>query len=341
VIKGKSILIFGGTGSLGQALIRRLSESNHLILFSRDEAKHWTIRNQLTSNQNISFAVGDIRDKNRVSECLRIFNPDIVIIAAALKQVDTCELSPFESIQTNVLGINNVIQCTLEMETQLPSLESVLLVSTDKACAPTNVYGMCKAISERLITSSMKSSKRVRYLGVRYGNVLESRGSIIPLFKYQVIHGSSLTVTDLDMTRFIMTLDESIDLIGAALSDGESGEIWLPKIRSMRIRDLAEIFAKKYKKKIEVIGIRPGEKLHEDLISQTESLRIRYEDPYFKMVPSFTKNISTTAFSYSSADDLLTIQELEDFLNSLNIFEENLDDLVGLRIEEIRTGELD
>jgi UDP-glucose 4-epimerase len=137
-----------------------------------------------------------------------------------------------------------------------------------------------------------------------------------------------------------MTLDESIDLISAALNNGESGEIWLPKIRSMRIRDLAEIFAKKYTKKIEVIGIRPGEKMHEDLISQTESLRIRFENPYYKMSPSFTKNISTTPFSYSSADDLLTIQELEGFLNSLNIFEENLDDLVGLRIEEIRTGEL-
>ena len=283
--------------------------------------------------------MGDIRDKNRVSECLRVFNPDIVIIAAALKQVDTCEMSPFESIQTNVLGINNVIQCTLEMETQLLSLESVLLVSTDKACAPTNVYGMCKAISERLITSSMKSSKRVKYLGVRYGNVLESRGSIIPLFKYQVSHGDSLTVTDLDMTRFIMTLDESIDLIVAALNNADSGEIWLPKIRSMRIRDLAEIFAKKYTKEIKVVGIRPGEKMHEDLISQTESLRVRYEDPYFKMSPSFIKNISTSAFSYSSIDDLLTIQELEDFLNSLNIFEDNLDSLVGLRIEEIRTGE--
>ena len=321
-------------------MIRRLSESNHLILFSRDEAKHWTIRNQLTSKQNISFAVGDIRDKNRVSECLRVFNPDIVIIAAALKQVDTCEMSPFESIQTNVLGINNVIQCTLEMETQLLSLESVLLVSTDKACAPTNVYGMCKAISERLITSSMKSSKRVKYLGVRYGNVLESRGSIIPLFKYQVSHGDSLTVTDLDMTRFIMTLDESIDLIVAALNNADSGEIWLPKIRSMRIRDLADIFAKKYTKEIKVVGIRPGEKMHEDLISQTESLRVRYEDPYFKMSPSFIKNISMSPFSYSSIDDLLTIQELEDFLNSLNIFEDNLDSLVGLRIEEIRTGEL-
>lgn len=340
MIKGKSILIFGGTGSLGQALIRRLSETNHLILFSRDEAKHWTIRNQLTTKQNISFAVGDIRDKNRVSECLRFFNPNIVIIAAALKQVDTCELSPFESIQTNVMGINNIVQCTLEIEAQLTSLESVLLVSTDKACAPTNVYGMCKAISERLITSSMKSSKRVKYLGVRYGNVLESRGSIIPLFKYQVANRNSITVTDLDMTRFIMTLDESIDLIGAALNNGDSGEIWLPKIRSMRIRDLAEIFANKYKKKIEVIGIRPGEKMHEDLISHTESLRIRYEDPYFKMSPAFAKNISATSFSYSSADDLLTMKELENFLISLNVFEENLDNLVGLKIEEIRTGEL-
>ena len=151
VLENKTVLIFGGTGSLGQALIRRLSEKNHLILFSRDEAKHWTIKNHLGPNQNISFAVGDIRDKQRVSDVLRGFNPQVIIIAAALKQVDTCENSPYESIQTNVLGVKNVIESALELEYQLTNLETVLLVSTDKACAPTNVYGMCKAIGERIV----------------------------------------------------------------------------------------------------------------------------------------------------------------------------------------------
>ncbi|MEK7802620.1 MAG: polysaccharide biosynthesis protein, partial [Pseudomonadota bacterium] len=186
--QNKKILIIGGTGSLGRALIRRLSEDNEIIVYSRDEAKHWTIRNQLTPKQNVQFEVGDIRDANRVEEIILKVKPHIILIAAALKQVDTCERSPFESIQTNTLGIHNVINAVVRQEDRLTTLETVLMVSTDKACAPTNVYGMCKAISERVVTSQSISGSSIKFVGVRYGNVLESRGSIIPLFRWQADH---------------------------------------------------------------------------------------------------------------------------------------------------------
>jgi len=152
------VLIFGGTGSLGRALVRRLSAHNSLMLYSRDEAKHWTIRNQV-GPADISYAVGDIRDGARVEEALLRFQPTTVIIAAALKQVDVCEMTPFESVQTNVLGIKNVVAAVSRQVDRLPALETVLMVSTDKACAPTSVYGMCKALAERLVTSQFWRSR--------------------------------------------------------------------------------------------------------------------------------------------------------------------------------------
>ena len=210
-ICGKRVLIFGGTGSLGLTLIRRLVGDCFISVFSRDEAKHWTIKNQY-KNSNLNFYVGDIRDYERVSDVLNKENPDIVIIASALKQVDTCELSPEESIKTNIVGPKNVVNAVINNKKNL-SCDTVLFVSTDKACEPVNVYGMSKAISERVVTSNEMFHDDIRFLGVRYGNVLESRGSIIPLFKHQSLNSDCLTVTHKDMTRFLMTLDQSVDLI--------------------------------------------------------------------------------------------------------------------------------
>ena len=180
----KKFLIFGGTGSLGKKLIDRLLPTNNVVVYSRDEAKHWTCRNALTNSdlkdrtQHLQFFVGDVRDRDRVSDTIRQVRPDIVIIAAALKQVDTCELSPSESIMTNLIGTQNIIDAVNKSN----AVSSVMFVSTDKACSPVNVYGMCKATSERIVTSQAQSGRSdVRYLVVRYGNVLESRGSIIPL----------------------------------------------------------------------------------------------------------------------------------------------------------------
>ena len=334
----QKIIIFGGTGSLGKALIRRLASKNELILFSRDEAKHWTIKNQLLEKHNVKFVVGDIRDLKRIEETMLKHNPTLVIIAAALKQVDTCEVSPYESVQTNILGIKNIIDSILSNLSNLPALETVLMVSTDKACAPANVYGMCKSIAERLITSSSIGLVKPKFIGVRYGNVLESRGSIIPLFRYQAESQNSFTVTHPEMTRFIMTLDQSIDLIEKTINGANSGEIWLPKLKSMKIYDLAEIFSNKFSKPIEMIGVRPGEKLHEDLISDSESFRVIDEGETLRMLPShITLKKMNKLFHYSSNQDVLSRNELEHYLNQIKIFDQSIDQFEGKEIEEIRT----
>ncbi len=336
LLQDKKILVFGGTGSLGHALIRRLSIANRLHIFSRDEAKHWTIRNRLNTNQQVDFVVGDIRDHRRVHSVIRQFKPDIVIIAAALKQVDTCELSPYESIQTNILGIHNVVQSVLDLDREITEGLTVLMVSTDKACAPTNVYGMSKAISERLVTSSSAASDSVRFIGVRYGNVLDSRGSILPLFRFQAQQRQSITVTHQEMTRFIMTLDESIDLIESTILGATTGQIWLPKLKSMRILDLAKIFAERHSLEIAVTGIRPGEKLHEELISEAESLRvIDDKSKFFKMNPSNSTLTSQLLFNYSSEDYLVSPKDLESSLDKLEMLSRPLSDFVGREIEEI------
>jgi FlaA1/EpsC-like NDP-sugar epimerase len=338
-LSGKKILIFGGTGSLGRALIKRLSADNQLILFSRDEAKHWTIKNQLVHKDNVKFVVGDIRDNARVEEALIRYNPNAVVIASALKQVDTCELSPYESVQTNILGIRNVVDAVTHHADRLTDLDAVLMVSTDKACAPANVYGMCKAVAERLVTSSCIAMDRPRFIGVRYGNVLESRGSIIPLFRYQGEFQSSFTVTHPEMTRFIMTLDQSIDLIVSTILGAKSGEMWLPKLKSMRIMDLAEVFSERYKKPIEIVGIRPGEKLHEDLISRPESVRVRDEAGFFKMSPAHSDILlDSKIFDYASDQDVLPKQELAAYLDQLGIFTHSMDQFLGREIEEIKTS---
>ena len=335
-LHNKRILVFGGTGSLGRALIRRLSNTNHLCVFSRDEAKHWTIKNQLLSNQRVEFHVGDIRDLWRVETVIRQFNPEVIVIAAALKHVDTCEQSPQESIATNILGVNNVVQSVLRIERELSEPATVLMVSTDKACAPTNVYGMSKAISERIVTSSATVTSLTRFIGVRYGNVLESRGSIVPLFRFQAQQRKPLTVTHEDMTRFIMTLDQSIDLIESAVLYANSGQIWLPKLNSMRIIELAEIFSHRYSLDKVITGMRPGEKIHEELISEAESTRVIDDDTkYFKLNSSLSSEGSRSLFNFSSADRLVSLQELEHLLDSLGVFDLPLNYFIGREIEEI------
>lgn len=331
-------LILGGTGSLGKKLIDRLviHDCNTVAVYSRDEAKHWTIKNELHNQTNLKFYVGDIRDINRIKDVIRQYEPTVIIVASALKQVDTCELSPNESVMTNLLGTQNVINAVNEINPQY--VKSVLFVSTDKACAPVNVYGMCKAISERIVTSQAQTGlSHIKYLCVRYGNVLESRGSIIPLFKYQAENAEYLTVTDPRMTRFVMTLDDSVDLIMNALALGESGQTWIPHLPSMNINDLAEIFASEFNKQVKITGQRPGEKLHEDLINESESTRVisdKNNSKYHILSPAFNVG-KTLAFTYSSADSVMTKQELKEHLAKLKILDMPLKDFKGRNIEEI------
>jgi UDP-glucose 4-epimerase len=334
----QTILIFGGTGSLGKTLINRFYKRNKLVIFSRDEAKHWTIKNELKSQKNIRFNIGDIRDQERVDKAFLEFNPSIVIIASAIKQIDTCEQSPFESIKTNILGINNVINSTVRYADRLKKLNSVLFVSTDKACSPSNVYGMSKSLAERLVTNFSNKNKNIRYIAVRYGNVLESRGSILPLFRFQAEFKRHLTVTHTNMTRFIMTLEESADLIVAALLGAKSGELWLPKLKSMKIIDLAEIFSERYSKPIKIVGIRPGEKLHEELISYSESMRVQFKNNIYIMQSSLKNiNLNKKMFNYSSNQDLISKKELKAYLKSIKVFDKPLDQFIGKKIDDLKT----
>jgi len=345
-------LIIGGTGSLGRKLIERLLPLGDVAVYSRDEAKHWTIRNELQTNSlsdrrgALEFYVGDVRDPRRVTDVIRQYRPETIIVAAALKQVDTCELSPSESVLTNLIGTQNVTDAvnTLPMAHGI----TVLFVSTDKACAPVNVYGMCKAISERIVTSQARTEPgTARFMAVRYGNVLESRGSIIPLFKYQAEHADFITVTDPDMTRFVMTLSGAVDLIQLALKHGNSGETWIPVLPSMRIGDLAEIFSESSGKPIKIIGLRPGEKLHEDLINESESHRVdRWSSPEYAGVGFVTNFIIKPAylagtakkFTYASSDSVLPKDVLNDHLTKLGILARPLEQFKGLTIEEIITS---
>lgn len=339
-------LIFGGTGSLGRKLIERLLPARYgVAVYSRDEAKHWTIKNELSAGplaqelNFLKFFVGDIRDLSRVKEIIRQYRPETIIIAAALKQVDTCELSPGESVLTNLIGTQNVIDAVADV--QHPP-KAVLFVSTDKACSPVNVYGMCKAISERVVTSqALTGVQGVKYLVVRYGNVLESRGSIIPLFKHQAEKGEFLTVTDPEMTRYVMTLDDSVNLIQKALRYGESGETWIPCLPAMKIGDLADVFSKRYNKPVKVIGLRPGEKKHEDLVNESESVRTKKVSPpvgfNYIIDPAF-KAGAGTRFTYSSSDDVMDRAALEQYLNQLGILDKPLNEFKGLAIEEIVTN---
>ena len=334
-MNSKKILVFGGTGSLGKTLIKRLGADNEVAVFSRDEEKHWTIKNHY-KGYNLRFFVGDIRDYSRVKDVINTYRPDDLIIASALKQVDTCELSPDESIKTNILGIQNVVDA---VENTIHDNMRVCMVSTDKACSPVNVYGMCKAIAERVVLSrSLHSNKNVKFVATRYGNVLESRGSIIPLFKYQAQTADHLTITHPEMTRFVMTLDESVDLIMHALINGQSGQTWIPKLRAMKIIDLAEIFSERYSKGINTIGIRPGEKLHESLISHAESIRtVDVGDRYYIEPSHAVVKEDCRMFEYTSESDNLNKAQLDSYLDGLGIFEKSLSTFIGKSIEEIKS----
>lgn len=320
-MKNKKILIFGGSGSLGNILIENLVNENKISVFSRDESKHWKIRNKVKS-PNLSFIIGDIRDYSRVRESIIKEKPNIIIIASALKYVDVCELSPQESILTNVNGPKNVVNAVVDKIGVLQDLETVLMVSTDKACSPINVYGMCKAISERVTIDNSRYFERPKFVVTRYGNVLESRGSIIPLFKHQAQSESDkfFTLTNKSMTRFLMTLQESVDLIVNAIENGNSGETWIPKLKSMRVVDLAELFSEVYNKPVKVIGIRPGEKIHESLVNETESLRTIDTVQNYIIKPIHEDFVYSDIFSYNSSSDIMSKNELFNYLKTLGIF---------------------
>lgn len=333
----KKYLIFGGSGSLGTTLIQRLIKDNNICVFSRDESKHWALKNKF-NNKNVSFMIGDIRDKKRVKEAIARYKPNVIIIAAALKHVDICELSPEESIKTNILGPTNVVDVVEENADEYSKfLETVLMVSTDKACAPINVYGMSKAIAERVVLEKARTISNIKFCAVRYGNVLDSRGSIIPLFIYQSRNQEFLTVTRDDMTRFLMTLNESADLILNCIDTAQSGELYVPRLKSMKIIDLANIFSKRYGKPVKIVGVRSGEKVHESMINPTESLRTIERGNVFVIKPAYETTIhNETVFDFNSSLDVLSIEELESYLVLLGYLDKQIEDFKDTQVDLIR-----
>ena len=310
-MKNKKIMIIGGTGALGKTLIKRYNEENNILVFSRDEHKQVKLKNTFGE---IQYQIGDVKDKDSLLQAINEYEPNIVINTAALKHVPICEENPYESVKTNIIGHRNLIDC---IQSSNHKIETLIFISTDKACKPINVYGMCKAISERLYIDYANKQKDVKVVLCRYGNVLESTGSVIPYFKKLLESGvSSLPITDERMTRFTITLKESVELIDWAYNHIEShGAIVVPKLKSMFITDLAKVLAKDYGHDdidLNFVGIRPGEKLHEEMVSLEESMRAKEYDKYFMITDSI---INEGAWSFASDSTVIDdVQELKNFL---------------------------
>jgi len=321
-IENKRILIFGGTGSLGQKFITmNSSNGNKMYVVSRDENKHWLL-SQKNEFKDVSFIIGDIRDYERVTETIAMVNPHIIIIAAAMKHIDRCEYDVNEAFLTNTTGVMNVCKSVFTNEVRFKKLECVVYVSTDKATKPINTYGMTKALSEKIMIEYSKKmfSSSIKFMTTRYGNILNSRGSIIP--KLQESTADVFTLTHPDMTRFIMTQEQAIHLIEYAILNGLSGETIIPKLTSMKIEDIFNIFAELKNKTIKITAIRPGEKIHEELLNEDELRRTFMRDDYYILPPSYEKNdnvkvISPETFknnSYSSCDNIISKEELKNYL---------------------------
>lgn len=321
-MENKKILIFGGTGSLGNKLTNRYLNDNELFLYSRDECKHWKMNLDYNYNKNLNFIIGDIRNKDKVRQTLIRVNPDIIIIAAAMKHIDKCEYETNESLETNLNGTKNILD-TIELYQNVLKVQSICFISTDKACSPVNVYGMCKALSECLMIEKSKFIKTIKFVIVRYGNVLNSRGSIIPILHSigKNENAKYFKLTDERMTRFVMTLEQSVDLIEHALLYGESGDVVIPNLVSCRIGDLIEIFSEKYNKPIKKTGLRPGEKLLESLINETQSYRLQFgKDSYIYIKPAYKNYMSNNEIKdYNSKLNPFNKQELKEYLEKLNL----------------------
>lgn len=265
-LNGSTILLTGGTGSFGNAFVERAAKDlpdSIVRVFSRDELKQSEMQARFADNKNLRFFIGDVRNRSRLTRAMH--GADVVIHAAAMKQVPACEYNPFEAVETNVLGAQNVVDAAIDT-----GVRQVVALSTDKAVNPVNLYGATKLCAEKIVVqgNAYAGHSNTRLSCVRYGNVIGSRGSVVPLFRRQVGEGR-LTVTDERMTRFWITLDEAVDLVVFALQNSTGGEVFIPKIPSMRVADLAEAMAPGMP--VEIVGIRPGEKLHEVLLTADES----------------------------------------------------------------------
>lgn len=342
MLTDKHVVVTGGTGSLGKVLIRRLLSNEmgrprKITVFSRDETKQHHMRLDYqrkptatdeviykNSQQLLSFHIGDVRDYGSVSAALR--DADVVFNAAALKQVPTCEYFPVEAVRTNILGPDNLIRVIREQKLKV---ETVVGISTDKACKPVNVMGMTKAIQERIFLSANLDCLDTRFICVRYGNVLASRGSVVPLFHEQIRRGGPVTITTDDMTRFLLSLDDAVDTIFAGVRTGRRGDLYIPRVPSAKVVDIAAVLIGNRPIETKVIGIRPGEKIHEVLISEEEAHRTVERGNYYaiqSILPELVTSDEPTDVlrdEYSSGQDVMSRQELHRLFVKNNLLDES------------------
>jgi FlaA1/EpsC-like NDP-sugar epimerase len=307
-----------------------MGQPRKIVVFSRDEAKQHALRLEYMQcrsatdeviyrnfEQLLEFRIGDVRDIHSVTEAL--IGADVVFNAAALKQVPTCEYFPFEAVKTNIEGPENIVRAIREHN--LP-VETVVGISTDKACKPVNVMGMTKAIQERIFIRANLECPSTRFICVRYGNVLASRGSVIPLFHDQISNGGPVTITTSDMTRFLLSLDQAVDTIFAALRQANRGETYIPRVPSARVVDLAEALIGDRPVKTVITGIRPGEKVHEILVSEEEAYRTIERGNYYVILPMLPElqgscqGITVLGHEFSSSSNILSPNGVKALLQS-------------------------
>jgi UDP-N-acetylglucosamine 4,6-dehydratase len=314
-LKNKSILITGGTGSFGKAFLKKIIGSRHefkkIAIYSRDELKQYELQSIYPKKKypSLRFLIGDIRDKERFA--FAVNDIDIVIHAAALKHVEISEYNPFEFIKTNIIGTQNVADVCLASK-----VEKAILISTDKAVAPENLYGATKLCAEKIFTNSnnVKGTRKIDFAVVRYGNVFGSRGSVLHEFLKQKKKKEFL-ITDFRMTRFHVTLDQTVKLVVEAIKTSKGGEIFIPKLESFYIKDLARALCARTK--IREVGIRPGEKIHETLVSTSENPNLVKLKDYFVIKPKKKLNKSKENIQFSSDKNqkFLTVEQLRKNIN--------------------------
>tara|TARA_Y100000589_G_scaffold328615_1_gene373132 strand:- start:2309 stop:3283 length:975 start_codon:yes stop_codon:yes gene_type:complete len=320
----KKILISGGTGSFGKAFIKKILEERpeceRLVIFSRDELKQWEIFNEISEEHKskIRMFLGDVRDKERLRKALE--GIDYVVHAAALKQVPASEYNPFEFIKTNVYGTQNIVDCSIEQ-----GVKKLIALSTDKAAAPVNLYGASKLCADRIVmaANNVKGSTPIKLSVVRYGNVFGSRGSVVPFFIKQKANGK-LNITHKEMTRFNITLEQGVDLVINSLIDSNGGEIIVPKIPSYRILDIAAAIAPEAE--LVFTGIRPGEKIHEEMITKADSFSTYFKNDHYIILRAGQEPNSQDyekvpeGFSYNSRDNenFLSVNEIRNLLINHN-----------------------
>ncbi|VVB88626.1 Polysaccharide biosynthesis protein [uncultured archaeon] len=344
IFEGKTILVTGGTGSMGKTFVRRvltgeLGTPKKIIVFSRDEAKQHDMRmsylHKLVATDEViyrnfmnalEFRIGDVRDYSSVCSALK--NVDIVVNAAAMKQVPTCEYFPTEAVLTNCIGATNIVRA---IEENNYPVDTVISISTDKACKPVNVMGMTKSIQERIITSANILNPNTRFICVRYGNVLASRGSVIPLFHEQIKNGGPVTVTIPEMTRFLLSLNQAVDTVFIALREAKRGETYVPIAPAATILNIAKALIGKRRIEIKVTGIRPGEKMHEIMVSEEEANHCVKRGEYYAIRPMLPELCDTEqepnalTKEFSSADTVLDLEGTIALLRKHRLMIEDVD----------------